>query len=91
MVYALDYTPIAERTIEKYRKSNPMAYKKIARLLDDIVLHPRYGIGHPEPLIGGNDNIYSRRISGKDRIIYEIKDEVVIVTILTVGGHYDDK
>jgi toxin YoeB len=67
MSYTLEYTGIALKMIASYKKSNPIIYKKLNRLLEDITAHPRYGIGHPEPLVGGNDNIYSRRISGKDR------------------------
>lgn len=59
--------------------------------MDDIILHPRTGIGHPEPLIGGNDVTYSRHIAGKDRIIYDIYDETVRVYVLDVEGHYNNK
>ena len=34
---------------------------------------------------------YSRRISGNDRIIYNIYDNTVTVLIVSVEGHYSDK
>ena len=54
-------------------------------------LHPRTGTGHPEALKGGNDVTYSRHLSGHDRIIYDIYDEVVTVLVLELEGHYNDK
>ena len=53
--------------------------------------HPRTGTGHPEALKGGNDVTYSRHLSGHDRIIYDIYDEVVTVLVLELEGHYNDK
>lgn len=91
MIYKIDFDKDALKTIAKYKKSNPKRFKKLSKLLDDIILHPRTGIGHPEPLIGGNDVTYSRHIAGKDRIIYDIYDETVRVYVLDVEGHYNNK
>ena len=54
-------------------------------------VHPREGTGHPEPLLRGNDITYSRHITKKDRLIYDIYDDVVKVLVLTAKGHYRDK
>jgi toxin YoeB len=59
--------------------------------LPELEQHPRVGTGHPEPLRGGNDIIWSRRITAHDRIIYEIYDDVVRVLVVELEGHYDDK
>ena len=91
MSYMLSYTEEADETIAKYKKSNPIAYKKVMRLLEEITEHPREGTGHPEPLTGGNNIRYSRRITGNDRIIYNVYDDIIVVLIVSVGGHYDDK
>ena len=91
MSYVLRYTDEADETIAKYKKSNPIAYKKVLRLLKEITDHPREGTGHPEPLVGGNDITYSRRISGKDRLIYDVYDDIIAVLIISVEGHYKDK
>ena len=91
MIYKIGFEKNVLKTIAKYKKSNPNRFKKLSKLLDDISQHPRIGIGHPEPLLGGNDTTYSRHIAGKDRIIYDICDENIYVYILEVGGHYNDK
>ena len=91
MKYKVDFTKDAQKVVKKWKKSNPILFKKLVAILDEISMHPRTGIGHPEPLRGGNDITYSRRISAHDRIIYDIHDETVTVLVIDVEGHYDDK
>lgn len=91
MIYEISFSSEAKATLIKYKKSNPKVWKKVGQLLSDIAMHPRTGIGHPEPLKGGGDITYSRHIKGKDRIIYDIYDNKVSVLIVSVEGHYNDK
>jgi len=91
MNYTIRFSVEAEKVIAKYKKSNPIAYKKLSRLLIEISEHPREGTGHPEPLIKGNSVTYSRRISANNRLIYDIYNDIVVVLILSVEGHYGDK
>jgi len=91
MMYQIVFSEKADKAIAKFKKSNPIAYKKIAKLLIEIAEHPRVGTGHPEPLVDGNYVTYSRRFSAHNRIIYDIYDDIVIVHILSAEGHYDDK
>jgi toxin YoeB len=91
MNYEVKFTTEADKTITKYRKSNPSAYKKLSRLIVELIEHPREGTGHPEPLTKGNTITYSRRISANDRLIYDVYDDIVVVLILSVEGHYRDK
>ena len=91
MKYKVDFTKDAQKVVKKRKKSNPILFKKLVAILDEISMHPRTGIGHPEPLRGGNDITYSRRISAHDRIIYDIYDEKITVLVIDVEGHYDDK
>ena len=37
------------------------------------------------------ENTYSRRLSGKDRVVYSVYESVVQVNILQMLGHYNDK
>lgn len=72
-------------------KSNPSLFKKAAKILMDIMQHPRTWLGHPEALIGGNDITYSRHITAHDRIIYDIYDDCVSVLVVQAEEHYNDK
>ena len=91
MSYRIQFAEEAQRVIKKWKKSNPTSFKKLYRLLPELEQHPRTGTGHPEQLKGGNGITYSRRLSGQDRIIYDIYDDVVVVLVISVEGHYDDK
>lgn len=91
MKYNVDFTKDAQKVVKKWKKSNPILYKKLVIILDEISMHPRIGTGHPEPLRGGNDITYSRRLSAHDRIIYDIHDDTATVLVIDVEGHYDDK
>lgn len=91
MIYSIVFSATADKIIRKWKKSNPGSYKKLVKVIKDIALHPREGIGKPEALKGGNDIQWSRRITAHDRIIYDIYDDVVTVLVIQVEGHYNDK
>jgi toxin YoeB len=91
MSYTIRFSNEARDVIAKYKKSNPIAYKKLSRLIAELVEHPREGTGHPELLTGGDSITYSRRISASGRLIYDIYDDIVVVLVLSVEGHYGDK
>lgn len=90
-MYEIRFDPKAEKVVAKWKKSNSILFNKLRNVLKDIMLHPRSGLGHPEPLIGGKDMIYSRHISANNRIIYSIHDKEVFVVVVELGGHYADK
>lgn len=91
MTYRIFLTKNADKVLKKIAKSDAISFKKTQEVIKDIAEHPRTGIAHPEPLVGGNDILWSRRISKNDRIIYEIHDDKVIVNVLSLEGHYNDK
>lgn len=90
-MYTIEFSQAAVKSVAKYKKTNPIQYKKLFKLLEELMEHPRTGTGHPEPLKSGNSVTYSRRISKNDRLIYDIYEEKVTVLVLTIEGHYDDK
>lgn len=65
--------------------------KKIRKLLVELQQHPRTGTGKPELLKGDMAGVWSRRINHKDRLLYEIHDDIVLVLVLSMRGHYGDK
>ena len=60
---------------------------RINDLIKDIVRHGNAGIGKPERLKGAA-GCWSRRINGKDRLVYTIEDGRVV--ILQCRSHYND-
>lgn len=91
MSYSLIFAPRAMEDFNRIKKSGDQArLKKLRAILEELREHPLTGIGNPERLRHRNYT-YSRRLTGKDRIVYTIHDEVVEVNILQMLGHYDDK
>ena len=90
-MYEVKVTPSAAKILKKWKKSNPALYKKYGKIVHELANHPRTGLGHPEPLIGGKDITYSRHITAHDRIIYDIYDDVLVVLVIEIEGHYNDK
>ena len=61
--------------------------KKINELLKEIVRTPFEGTGKPEPLKGDLRGTWSRRINSKDRLVYEINEDTVLIK--QCKGHYE--
>lgn len=90
-MYRVKLLPSAEEDMIRLRRSEPKAFNKALDLLDELMEHPRTGTGHPEPLSGDRAGQWSRRITQKHRLVYEIRETEVVVLVLTAYGHYDDK
>ena len=63
--------------------------KTINKLIEDISRNGNTGLGKPEPLTGPLTGFWSRRINDKDRLIYKLEDDAVI--ILACRFHYGDR
>lgn len=88
-VYELEFTKEALEDIQKHRKSgNRPLLKKLEKLLQELRQHPATGTGQIEKLKHYEEETWSRRINDEHRLVYRIKDDVVIVLVLSVYGHY---
>ena len=90
-MYKLDYTDEAKLGMQRLKYDEPKAFKKLGKLLEELMEHPRTGTGKPEQLKGDRSGQWSRRITDKHRLVYKINDMEVVVLVLTAYGHYDDK
>ncbi|MBQ1884509.1 MAG: Txe/YoeB family addiction module toxin [Bacteroidales bacterium] len=91
MQYDISLTPKAQIGAIKLAKSEPKAYKKLNALIDELREHPLTGTGKPEPLKEDKRGRWSRRITDKHRLVYEIHGNEVLVIVISVYGHYEDK
>ncbi len=41
-LYKIEFTQIAIKTVSKYKKSNPVQYKKLVKPLNELMEHPIY-------------------------------------------------
>lgn len=90
-MYTIRYTKKATKDILQLQHSEPIAFKKVKNFIDELKEHPKFGTGHPEPLKGMPEGRWSRTITKKHRLVYQVFEEEVVVLVLTSYGHYDDK
>ena len=92
MTYEIILSDEAEEHLKVWRKSGQKkTLKKIADLFEELRLHPKTGTGHVEQLKGNYSGFWSREITKGDRMIYNIEDFKVIVNVVSIKGHYNDK
>ena len=91
MTYTIRVSHGVDKVIAKWKKSNPDLFKEYRRIFEELLEHPKTGLGHPEPLKGGKDMTWSRHVTAHDRIIYDVYEDIVEVYVLEVEGHYNDK
>lgn len=90
-MYNIEFTTEALKGLAKLEQSEPKAFAKAVRFIEELKMHPKTGLGHPEPLKGKPEGRWSREITKKHRLVYRIFDSEVLVLVLRSYGHYNDK
>ena len=83
----LSITSSALEDLEAWSTTNPKL-SRIIRLIAETTRTPRTGTGKPERLKHLGGEVWSRRITEKDRLIYDIQQDAII--IIACRFHYDD-
>ena len=92
MTYKLNFRNKAKEDILRHQKSgDKQILKKLYVLLEELKLHPTTGTGKPKCLRHHPGNVWSRRITDKHRLVYEIFENYIMVEIIQAWGHYHDK
>lgn len=91
MTYEVKLSDQVKMDLVKLAKSEPKAFAKASRFIEELKEHPKTGTGHPEPLKGKPEGRWSREITKKHRLVYRICEAEVYVDVLTAYGHYGDK
>lgn len=90
--YDIEYTSQFLEDVQMHKKSGQKSVLlKINSLIDELRLHPTTGTGLPEALKGNRKGQWSRRITQKHRLIYEVHEEQITVVLLEGVGHYGEK
>lgn len=84
----LSITSGAVEDLEVWSTINPKVLSRIIRLIAETTRTPRTGTGKPERLKHLGGEVWSRRITEKDRLVYDIQHDAVI--IIACRFHYDD-
>ncbi len=91
MRYSISFKEQANLDLVALARNEHKAFLKAQALIEELKVHPRTGTGKPEPLSGDRSGQWSRRITKKHRLVYEIHDTEVIVLVISAYGHYGDK
>lgn len=92
MTYELILLPEAEDHLRAWKMAGQRkVLKKILDLFEELRVHPTSGTGKVEQLRGNYAGLWSRRIDKGARMIYRIEEDKVIVTVISLKGHYGDK
>lgn len=73
------WTPEAIKQLEYWKENDKSKIKRIQLLINVIEHNPFIGIGKPEPLKHGMSGLWSRRIDNKNRLVYSVHSNVVII------------
>lgn len=82
------FTDIGWEDYLYWQTEDQKTLRKINTLLKDIERNGNEGIGKPEPLTGDLSGFWSRRINQKDRLLYALEMDQII--IIACRYHYDD-
>ncbi len=84
----IELTSRATQDLDFWKKTgNQKILKRIRELTASALDNPYQGIGKPEALKYHLSGKWSRRITEKDRFVYEVKENALYV--LSLKGHYD--
>ena len=62
-----------------WQQTDKTTLKQINKLITDALRHPFTGLGKPEPLKHQLSGYWSRRITQEHRLVYTIKDDLLII------------
>ena len=89
MTYKINILRNADDDLAWFRKNDRTTYIKCFDMLRDVTKNLRAGLGKPERLRYFEQEVYSRRVNQKDRMIYTIYEKLQEVDVSSFRGHYD--
>jgi len=76
----------AKQDLAYWKQTDSQRYNKIKRMLEQICVTPKTGIGKPEGLKYKWSGYWSRRIDRENRLVYKFDDDFIYV--VQAKGHY---
>ena len=89
MAYKLKFLEQAKDDLDWFRKNDKSSYIKCFDLIREISESPRIGTGKPERLKYFSNEVFSRRVNHKDRIVYTIYESIQEIDISSCKEHYE--
>ena len=84
MIYKIKFTPISDKEWKKIDSTIKLQFKK---KLEQIILNPRI----PKNKLSGYKDIYKIKLRSPGfRLEYEVKDDQIVMLVLSVGKREDN-
>ena len=84
MTYSIRFTKQAAKDVKRL---TPQLQQKLKEILRNRIAVDPYG---GKPLVGELKGYYSVRLSYKDRIVYSIHDDALVVLVIRAKTHYGE-
>ena len=82
--YTLEISSKARKELQlHYKSGNKSDIKKIEQIFLELSINPYEGTGNPEPLKYKMSGYWSRRINKKDRMVYKVYEDKVVVLVVS--------
>ena len=79
MIYNLDFKP---KALKEFKKLTPALQTQFKKKLGERLVNPKV----PKDKLSGYENIYKIKLKSSGyRLAYEVKDEEIVVLVLSVG------
>jgi toxin YoeB len=87
--YKIELEKKAQKDLLALKKNKKLLLKALL-IIDELTINPYSETHKFERLKHNYSGFYSKRLDKKNRIIYRVVDDKIIVIVLSVLGHYDD-
>jgi toxin YoeB len=89
--YIVEISSKARKELQiHYKSGNKSVIRRIEKIFVELSNTPYEGTGKPELLKYNFAGYWSRRINKKDRIIYKVIEDRIVVLVVSAIGHYGD-
>lgn len=88
MTYKINILDLANEDLDWFRRNDKTSYIKCFDLVRELYENPRSGTRKPERLKYFREEVYSRRVSHRDRLVYTIYEDILEIDISSFRGHY---
>ena len=90
--YSIEIASRARKELQlHYKSGNKADIRKIEQIFLELAETPYQGTRDPEQLKYRMSGYWSRRINKKDRIIYKLYEDKVLVLVVSAIGHCGNK
>ncbi|RLD97663.1 MAG: Txe/YoeB family addiction module toxin, partial [Bacteroidetes bacterium] len=87
--YTVEISSKARKELQlHYKSGNKSDIRKIEQIFLELSNSPYEGTGNPEPLKYKMSGYWSRRINKKDRMVYKVYEDRVVVLVVSAIGYY---